>query len=71
MNLFGLSYEGELPFILKDSPFDQWYVDPFASQLILQGRNIPEPGSIALMALGGLTIVSPWRFWRRLGRAGE
>lgn len=69
MNLLNQSLSGSDIFTLRDSPFSDWYVDPFNSELIivLGGNVIPEPGTFVLLSIGGafLLIVRAARRRRR------
>ena len=47
------------PDLLNDSGFDEWYVDPFGSQLVLV--MVPEPASLALLGLGILVLAGRCR----------
>jgi len=59
MNLLNQSLSGSDIFTLRDSPFSDWYVDPFNSELIivLGGNVIPEPGTFVLLSIGGAILL--------------
>jgi hypothetical protein len=54
MNLLNQSFAESDIFTLQNSPFSDWYVDPFNCEvvLVLGDSSVPEPGTFVLLAFG-------------------
>lgn len=60
MNLIGQSFTYDadgFPLDITDSPFSDWYVDPFGSEVVLIPGVTPEPGTLVLLAIGGSLLL--------------
>lgn len=62
MNLIGQSFSLQdvlgYPADIVESPFSEWYVDPFNGQLVLvDPARVPEPSTLTLLVAGGLALL--------------
>jgi len=71
MNLIGQSFSMQdafgFPSDTTESPFSDWYIDPFDSQLVLVDTSVPvpEPSSAVLLAIGAMALLFVRRRMRR------